>query len=87
MTRPEDKNHTWSQNETEWTGNGKKKEKMKEEKNEKEEEEEKAKLQALVYDILPSTIAVFSSKFQGLVTPQGPENCQLTSSLWLVLKQ
>ena len=34
----------------------------------------KARLQALVYDILPSTTAVFS------FTPSGPENCQLTSS-------
>ena len=33
------------------------------------------RLQALVYDILPSTTAVF------------PENCQLTSSFSLVVKQ
>ena len=38
------------------------------------------KLQALVYDILPSTTAVFSYVV-------GPEICQLTSSVLLVLKQ
>ena len=36
-----------------------------------------AKLQALVYDILPSTTAVFSYAI-------GPENCQLTSSFFFV---
>ena len=36
-------------------------------------------LQALVYDILPSTTAVFSYAIAG------PENCQLTSSFLLVL--
>ena len=35
------------------------------------------KLQALVYDILPSTTAVF------IVTPEGPENCQLTSCFFV----
>ena len=39
------------------------------------------KLQALVYNILPSTTAVF------IITPEGPENCQLTSSFLLVLRQ
>ena len=38
------------------------------------------KLQALVYNILPSTTAY-------LVRPSGPENCQLTSSVLLVLRQ
>ena len=38
-----------------------------------------ARLQVLVYDILPSTTAVF------IVTPQGPENCQLTSSFFLLV--
>ena len=38
------------------------------------------KLQALVYDILPSTTAVFSYAI-------GSENYQLTSSFLLVLKQ
>ena len=38
------------------------------------------KLQALVYDILPSTTAVLSYAI-------GSKNCQLTSSFLLVLKQ
>ena len=37
------------------------------------------KLQALVYDIL--------QPLPYLVTPEGPENCQLTNSFSLVLKQ
>ena len=36
------------------------------------------KLQALVYDILPSTTAVS-------ITPLGPENCQLTSWFFVVV--
>ena len=39
---------------------------------------EYTKLQALVYNILPSTTAIFSYV---------PENCQLTSIFLLVLKQ
>ena len=39
------------------------------------------KFQALVYDILPSTTAVFSY----LATPSGPENCQLTSRVFVFL--
>ena len=58
-------------------------------------------LQAPVYDILASTSAVFSyaicskhwfttsllQPLPYLVTPSGPENCQLKSSFLLVLKQ
>ena len=47
---------------------------------ERERERERGKLQALVYDILPLTTAVFSYAI-------GPENCQLTSSVLLVPKQ
>ena len=38
----------------------------------------KRKLQALVYDILPSNTAVFSYVI-------GPENCQLTSSFFVTV--